>query len=185
MAKPFQRINGREYRWLAVYTRLNHEKSVEKSLIDQNIEVYLPTIKTLRIWSDRKKWIETPLFRSYVFVRVSKKEYFRVLHTSSVLHYICFGGRAAVIPNEQIEMVKKILGSEIECEVASRLYEAQEKVEITSGPLTGYIGEVVCCNSKHFIILRIDHLSQSLMVRMERSSLRRVSLYSQVKERVN
>jgi hypothetical protein len=77
-----------------------------------------------------------------VFVRVSHKEYFRVLQTSSVLNYICFGGQATVIPDQHIEMVKNILSEELECEMAN----------------------------------------QSLMVRMERSSFRKVGMYSQVKE---
>jgi len=105
---------------------------------------------------------------------------FSVLHTSSVLHYICFGGQAAVIPNEQIEMVKKILRYEMECEVAPRTYEPQEKVEITSGPLAGQQGEVVKCDGKNCLLLRIDHLSHCLMVRIEHSSFRKVRLKTHV-----
>ncbi|MFH0761242.1 MAG: UpxY family transcription antiterminator [Bacteroidota bacterium] len=180
MAKLSTLAIGREYRWYAVYTRLNHEKSVEKSLLDQNIEAYLPTIKTLHTWSDRKKWIETPLFKSYVFVRVSNKEYFRVLHISSVLNYICFGGQASVIPDKQIEMVKKILTEEMECEVSNRFYEPRELVQITSGPLAGQQGEVVKCDGKHNMLLRIDHLSHSLMVRIKSSSFRKISLITHI-----
>lgn len=182
MAKPLKQVVGRDYKWFAVYTRLNHEKTVEKSLLDQHIEAYLPTIKTLHAWSDRKKWVETPLFKSYVFVRVSNKEYFRVLQTSSVLNYICFGGQATVIPDQQIDMVKNILSEELECEVANQSFQSGELVQITSGPLAGHLGEVVKCNGKRFLLLKIDHLNQSLMVRLERSSFRKVGMYSQVKE---
>jgi len=180
MAKPLIPVINREYRWHAVYTRLNHEKTVEKSLLDQNIEVYLPTIKKLHTWSDRKKWVETPLFKSYVFVRVSHKEYFRVLQISSVLNYICFGGKASVIPDQQIDMVKRILKEEMECEVANRPYEPRERVQITGGPLAGQQGEVVKCDGKHYMLLRIDHLSHSLMVRIKTSSFRKVSLYTHI-----
>jgi len=180
MAKPLKKAIGREYRWFAVYTRLNHEKSVEKSLLDLNIEAYLPTIRTLHTWSDRNKWVETPLFKSYVFVRVSNKEYFKVLHVSSVLNYICFGGQASVIPDQQIEMVKRILREDMECEVANRFPEPRDLVQITTGPLAGQQGEVVKCDGKNYMLLRIDHLSHCLMVRIENSSFRKVSLKTYV-----
>jgi transcription antitermination factor NusG len=181
MAKPYQRQNGREYKWLAVYTRLNHERSVEKSLQDQRIEAYVPTIKTLRSWSDRQKWIETPLFQSYVFVRISNMEYHRVLQVPSVLHYICFGGRAAVIPDQQIDMVKRILKESIECQMACHDIGPGDMVQITKGPLIGYQGEVVQSNGHHYVVLRIEQLSYSILVKIERSMFCRIGIFSQGK----
>jgi len=88
MAEPSTYIINSKYKWYAVNTRLNHEKKVEESLKEKNIEVFLPKKKTLRMWSDRKKWVEEPLFRPYVFVNVSHKEYYQVLQTPSVISYI-------------------------------------------------------------------------------------------------
>ena len=47
-----------ETKWYAVYTRPRFEKQVLKGLLDQGIEGYLPLIKTMRQWSDRKKMVE-------------------------------------------------------------------------------------------------------------------------------
>ena len=59
--------------WVAVYTRPRHEKTVKKEFQKKGFEVYLPMLKERRKWSDRKKWVEFPLFRSYVFVRIKIK----------------------------------------------------------------------------------------------------------------
>jgi len=108
--RRFQKYSiNSEYKWYAIYTRLFHEKAVESSLINNNIEVFLPKRKILHKWSDRKKWIEEPLFRPYLFVRVSNKEYYKVLQTTSVLNYICFEGKAAPIPDNQIEFIKRVV----------------------------------------------------------------------------
>ena len=52
------------YHWYAVYTRPRSEKKALITLSEDGYEVYLPLKKTLRQWSDRKKWIEFPLIPS-------------------------------------------------------------------------------------------------------------------------
>ena len=55
-------------KWIAVYTKPRHEKTVSNDLYKKGYEVYLPLLREKRKWSDRKKWIEFPLFKSYLFV---------------------------------------------------------------------------------------------------------------------
>ena len=40
-------------RWIAVYTKPRHEKTVQRKLGDNGFEVYLPMLRK-RQWSDRK-----------------------------------------------------------------------------------------------------------------------------------
>ena len=56
-------------RWYAVYTKGRHEKAFERELRKKRIETFLPVRRVVRHWSDRKKLIEEPLFKSYLFVR--------------------------------------------------------------------------------------------------------------------
>ena len=97
--------------WYAVYTRPRFEKQVLKGLVDQGIEGYLPLIKTMRQWSDRKKMVEVPLFSSYVFVHINRSSYDQVLQTHGVVKYIAFEGKAATIPSDQIDNLKIIIDS--------------------------------------------------------------------------
>ena len=48
-------------KWYAVYTRPRFEKQVGQRLLEEGIEAYVPLIKTMRQWSDRKKVVELPL----------------------------------------------------------------------------------------------------------------------------
>ena len=48
-------------KWIAVYTKPRHEKTVSNDLYKKGYEVYLPLLREKRKWSDRKKWIEFPL----------------------------------------------------------------------------------------------------------------------------
>ena len=51
--------------WIVVRSKPRSEKVVYKELVSKNIEAYLPLLKERRKWSDRKKWVEFPLFSSY------------------------------------------------------------------------------------------------------------------------
>ena len=51
-------------KWIAIYTKSRHEKKVANNLIEKGFEVYLPLIRKRQKWSDRKKWISYPLFKS-------------------------------------------------------------------------------------------------------------------------
>jgi hypothetical protein len=44
--------------WYALYTKPRHEKKVYEQLLEKNIETFLPMVKTLRQWKDRRKWVE-------------------------------------------------------------------------------------------------------------------------------
>ena len=101
------KVLKRNYRWYAIYTRSRSEKKLYKELLDKGVESYLPLKKELRVWSDRKKWVESPLFTSYVFVKVSEREYYDAISSHWAVRYVCFEGRAVPIPDSQIESLKK------------------------------------------------------------------------------
>jgi Transcription termination factor nusG len=53
----------------ALSAKPRHEKAVAHNLEIQKLESLLPLSFTWRIWSDRKKEVEMPLFPGYVFCR--------------------------------------------------------------------------------------------------------------------
>jgi transcriptional antiterminator RfaH len=164
MAEHSKYMVDKDYKWYAIYTRLNHKKSVEASLKDQKIEVFLPKKKILRTWSDRKKWIEVPVLRPYVFVHVSKCEYYKVLQIPSVLYYIYFNGVAASIPEKQIEAFRLTIENNFQYEMSTEKFKAGEKVEIINGPLTGLEAEKIRNAERNRLLLRLNNISYSLKV---------------------
>lgn len=152
------------YHWYAIYCRSRREKEVERDLIEDGFEAYLPKIKKQRVWSDRKKWVEMPLFPSYCFVRVSNKEYYKVLQHDAIVKYVSFGGVASVIRDSHIEAIRRVLGENLDFELTSRKFRPGQVVEIGVGPMAGCCGEIVRIAGKKNLLLRVGETGYSLLV---------------------
>lgn len=159
--------------WHALYTRPRWEKKVTKYLQEEGIEAFLPLRKSLKQWSDRKKWVEEPLFRSYVFVHIVPSEYYKALNILGAVRYVVFEGKAAIIPDRQIQMVKDLLALEVELEVTDETLLPGERVVIRYGPLKDVEGEMVEFRSKSVIALRIDHISGTILVSVPSNYVKR------------
>ena len=158
-------VRNNEYLWYAIYTRSRSEKAVNTELSLTGIESYLPLKKTIRVWSDRKKMVEVPLFNSYVFVKVSEKEYMKVLQTFGVTRYITFEGQAVSIPEQQINAVRAYLNETEPIPLDDQLKLAPGKnVLITSGPMTGMTGILLNIEGKNRVKVEIDAIGQSLII---------------------
>jgi transcriptional antiterminator RfaH len=171
MAKLYNEKPNRKYQWHAIYTRMNHEKTIENELLEKNIEVYLPKKRVLHQWSDRKRWIEEPLFRPYLFVHVSPKEYQKVLEVPAVISYISFGGKAAVIPSAQIDLIKILVQEQYSLEITSHPIENGQKIKITHGTLKGFSGEVFECKNRHKVQVYIEVLSCAIIFELDHNHI--------------
>ena len=164
--------NKIKYNWYAIRVKSRSEKRVFTDLIDQGIEAYLPLQKKLRQWSDRKKWVEMPLISGYVFVYISRKEYEIVLRVFNVVSYIYFEGKAAVIREEDINLLKRMLGQvDVELEITEEQFKPGQKVEIIAGPLLGVIGELIEFKGKNKVALRIPPLGYTVLIETPGKSL--------------
>lgn len=160
--------------WFALYTRSRNEKKVHTQLMLRGIESFLPMQKTLKQWSDRKKWVEEPMIRSYVFVRITEREYFDVLNTPGAVRFVFFEGKAAVIPDWQIKAIQHILTSGEEVEVTDQHLEAGDKVLITRGPFRDIPGELIEFKGSRKVLLRIDHIGHSLLLTISPANLQKI-----------
>ena len=166
-------LEKQTYHWYAIYTRANGEKKLFDNLQEKNIECYLPTRKVLKVWSDRRKWVEEPLFKCYIFVKVSYKEFFNALNTPGAVCYISFGGRAQSIPESQITNVRNFL---CQCDHEVTLtYEHIQKgtiVEVLHGSLKGVKGEVANIYGQMRLLIRIDSMNCSLYANISRDEVK-------------
>lgn len=150
--------------WYAVYTRPRFEKKVAERLEEMGIIAYLPLQKKLRQWSDRKKWVQIPLFSSYVFVKIDRNSYDDVLKTDGVVKYIFFEGKAAVIPQEQIDNLRIIVDSNAEVESTSDRFRKGDKVRVNGGALKGLTGILINQRGRKKVIVQVDRIDQNLIV---------------------
>lgn len=153
------------YRWYPLYTNSRAEKKAFQELQRKNIEVFLPLKKEWKQWSDRKKLVEEPLFKSYVFVRISSREYATVLMTHGVSRFLYFSGKVAAMPDKQMEDLKLLLASGEDLELIEHDIEPGEKVLINAGPFKGMIAELVAIKNKKSLVLKLENLGYALQVK--------------------
>ena len=160
--------------WFALYTKSRSEKKVYQELVNKDIDCYLPLEKKLKLWSDRKKWVEEPFIRSYVFVNIEEKKLQQSLNTPGVVTVIRFGGKPAKVQEDHINLIKSILSSNEDYEISAEIFEPGEKVEVESGSLKGLFGEMVHHLNKYKVLVRVESINQNILIKINPSHLRKV-----------
>ncbi|MDZ7374416.1 MAG: UpxY family transcription antiterminator [candidate division KSB1 bacterium] len=164
-------LPGNEARWYALYTRSRHEKKVELQLLQKGIECYLPLRYTWRQWSDRRKLIQEPLFRCYVFVYGDERQRLAALQTYGAVRFVSFNGRPAVVREEEIENIRRILRERPEAE-ACEPWVVGEVVEIVRGPLAGIRGTLLEIRGSRRLVVSIDSIRQGVRFEVDGSDVR-------------
>ncbi len=161
----------KEKQWYALYTRSRAEKKVYDVLINEGITAYLPLIKKVRNWSDRKKIVDAPLFNSYVFVMVNEKDYYKALNVFGALRYITFEGKPVAIPEKQIIAIQRYVDDPLTEEDADMILEPGQLVVIRTGPMEGLTGELVSYKNKFRLLVHIETIGQIISINIPRSKV--------------
>ena len=153
--------------WHVIYTKSKWEKKVDDKLLQQGFDSWCPVEKKERYWTDRKKIIYVPLFRSYVFVKASKEDYTKILSTIGVVNFLYFEKKPAIIRDVEINEIKKYLGlatpnTSIEIVDLTNL-PPQTKVAINQGLFMNRRGEVIKA-SKQNVFVRLESLNLVMIV---------------------
>lgn len=128
-------IEANTPRWFAVYTKHKYEKLVARKISDLDLETYCPLNKVVRQWSDRKKVIEEPLFKSYVFVKSTLKDHSKVRSVDGVINYVYWLGKPASIKDQEIETIKAFLKDHQNVTLERTTANVNDRVRITKGLL--------------------------------------------------
>lgn len=151
--------------WHLIYTRPCHEKKVKSLLTQKKIDSFLPTKKVLRIWHDRKKYIDEPLFPSYIFVYLNDlQNYYEGMDVAGALYYVRSGKEIARVHESVINNIKLVTDQANELEVSDTRFLPGRRLVINQGALTGLACEVVECNSKRKLLVRVDLLQRNILM---------------------
>lgn len=163
----FARVEPELLSWYAVHTRSKCEKKVEAQLRDKQINCFLPALKEVRHWSDRRKLIYQPLFPGYVFVRIPDEDTTRisVLRTNGVAGFVGIQGQGIPIPDFEIESIQALLSSRVPFEPYPFLRVGQ-RVRIRGGCLDGIEGILTAKNSDRSVVISVNLIQRSLAVRV-------------------
>jgi transcriptional antiterminator RfaH len=160
-------------KWYPVYTQPRAEKQAFLSLTNKGIEAYLPLHRQLKQWSDRKKWVEEPFIKSYLFVHIKEHEQTEVLMTRGVARFLYFSGKIASMPDRQISELKLLMASPFELEITEEDLQPGENIVIKAGPLKGLKGEIISYRSQKQLALRLENLGYSIIVHVSASLIGR------------
>lgn len=158
--------------WYAVHTRSNYESKVRSLLADKQIETYLPVFREVRQWKDRKKLVELPLFRGYVFVLLadSRESRLSVVCTDGVVRILGTSEGIEVIPETEIEAIRRLLDSSRPCQSHPLLREGAW-VRVTRGSLRNMQGLLVRIKNRTRFVISIPLLSQSVSTEIDASDV--------------
>ncbi len=157
--------------WYALYTKPRHEFVAEAQLKAIGIEVYLPSVITVRQWSDRKKKVKMPLMNSYIFILGNEKDRLEAIEQTSVSRCVFDRGRPAVIPDFQIENLKKFVHDNFTYMVVNGVVKGA-KIKITEGPFAGTEGVIIEEPEKNkSIAVSIELLNRTVIAEIPDSSM--------------
>jgi transcription antitermination factor NusG len=158
--------------WYLIYTRPRYEKKVHNHLTESNLTSFLPTRKVLRSWHDRRKYIDEPLFPSYVFIYLPIfRNYFEGLEADGALHYVRTGRQISRVSETVVNNVKLLTQQSLDLEVSDVHFQSGRKLVISDGPLTGLACEVVQSEGRSRLLVRVDLLNRNILVTIPKESL--------------
>jgi transcription antitermination factor NusG len=153
--------------WYVIYVRSRHEKNVHSALLDKGIDASLPMRIVVRKWSDRKKKLQLPLFRGYVFVNIDQKiDNLNVLQTPGVVKFIGIRKEPSRIPDEQIHWIHMMVAESATVRNEKEIPVGQ-RVRVMAGPFKGTEGVVKRVGSSSRLVVLIESIMQAVSVEID------------------
>lgn len=160
----------KEKNWYVIYTKPRWEKKVHGLLSDQGIEAYCPLNRVKKKWSDRMKWVDEPLFKSYVFVRILPDDQTLVRMVPGVINYIYWLGKPAVVKDNEIEDIRRFLNEHTDVKVESIELRPDDRVIIRTGLLMDREATVQRIMHKTVEVL-IESLGYKLVAQVDKDKI--------------
>jgi len=160
--------------WSALYTRHQHEKAVAEMLVAKGFEVFLPLYDSMRRWKDRKMTLSLPLFPCYVFVRGGITRRLEAISTPGVHMILCNGDRVAVIPEDELESIRRMVDGPFHVEPHPYL-KSGDRVRVKRGSLEGVEGILVRKKNIYRLVLSVEMLTQSVALEIASTDVEAVN----------
>lgn len=150
----------KKQQWFVLYTSPRAEKQVAERLKAAGVDCWLPLHKSPRVWSDRVKIVDMPLYNSYVFVKSYEADLRKLLTIYGVSKIVYYDGKPAVVRQDEIDGIRQFL----EKASAHELCQGEE-VEILCGAMKHVSGKVKMIK-KNYLVLFIEQLGATVCVNL-------------------
>ena len=153
--------------WLVATYKTNEVKRLERNLLNQKFDYYLPKITKKKLNSKPKQEL---LFPGYIFVNTSLKNYSALKYTIGIKKIIKFGNNISCISNEDIKTMRMAEDSSKIDPLAVQLLIGQEAI-IKEGSLKGMIVKICSLPSKERVGVLLTFLGTSRRVLVPEKNL--------------
>ena len=162
LRKTMERTPGGN--WYAIYTRCHHERKVAKILSFDAFEVFFPTRRVLSARKDRRKLLEVPLLRNYLFVNTSKDRFTRINNTPGVAYVLGYNGVPTPVPDVEVDSLKILVHSGRQVMPHAYLREG-DTVFIKEGPFRGVVGVLLKTDLQTWrLVVSVHLMNRSVVV---------------------
>lgn len=180
-------IANEEIQWFVAIVHNRSEKLCANRLDKLGVENYVPIQKEMHQWkSGARKMVERIVLPAMVFIRTTERDrkstvvklpYIKRFMPNRSCTSNAYGrSPVAVIPNDQIDRLKFILGnSDAPVEFEPVSYRLGDKVRVARGGLMGMEGNIVECpdGENAYFAIRVDFLGLA-KVKIARGDLEKI-----------
>ncbi|MDR2848254.1 MAG: UpxY family transcription antiterminator [Bacteroidales bacterium] len=160
--------------WRVLYTKPRAEKKAKDLLAEKGFVTYLPCTTVVKQWSDRKKKVLEPLFRSYLFIFSIESQLYEITREESIVGIVHFGEHLAVVREKEMDIIRKIEAGITDVAVVDHTIIEGQKVRIKTGPLTGTIGILTEFRGAQRVAIAIETLGSNLLINVAAGDITKV-----------
>ena len=153
-------------KWHVLYTKPRHEIKALERLTQNGFEVYCPMKTTLKQWSDRKKKISEPLLPSYLFIKTTEKNRALPLKDNSVLNYIFWLGKPAIVRESEIDTLKGIISKDKVQEFEIKQLKIGDKIDINIGQIKSK-NAIIKTISNNYITAELTEIGMKIVLKKQ------------------
>ena len=152
-------------KWYVLYTAPRAEKQVESRIQGMGVICWLPLHKSPRVWSDRVKIVDIPLFPSYIFVKCAETDLYKLLRIPGVSRIVYYNGKPAIVREKELDSIRTFLE-----EAANHPLMEGEEAEIVCGVMKHVSGKIRRIRKK-YLLLYLAQLALMYACRSRKSIL--------------
>ena len=164
---------GDDRKWYAVFTLSQNERSAARYLDTRQIESFVPTCESIRVWKNRQRVkVVQALFPTYLFVKIHDGEQSMVLQSPGVRRLVGNQNGPVPLPEAEIEFLRSGF-----CRQRVEPYRdliIGERVRVKYGPMQGLEGVLVRKKNSMRFVLTLPLINQSAAVEVSADDLEAV-----------
>jgi transcription antitermination factor NusG len=159
-------IAGTPSPWFALQVQAKRELGVAAFLRGKGYDPFVPLYHCRKVWSDRIKVVDAPLFPGYMFCRLNLHHRLPVLTVPGVIRIIGRNRTPVPVDDAEIDTIRTVVTSGLPSEPWPFL-RTGDRVQIERGPLRGLEGILVESRGAHRLILSVTLVQRSVAVEID------------------